>query len=108
MTTRETNTGARRRRLAVKEPRRQWEGASSWVPHLVAGSIIGETSLHLLLGPNHLRIGFAEVVASLDLSCSVVFRSLMIGIDQGIITESQETFGEPIRAVLLCAGEHFV
>jgi hypothetical protein len=31
-------------------------------------------------------MGFAEVVASLGLSCFVVFCSLMIGIDQGIIT----------------------
>jgi len=64
--------------------------------------------LHRLLGRSHLRIGFAEVVASLDLSCSVVFRSLMIGIDQAIITERQETFGEPMGRVLLCAGEYFV
>jgi hypothetical protein len=40
----------------------------SRVPHLVAGSVIGEPSLHRLFGRKHLRIGFAEVVASLGLS----------------------------------------
>ena len=42
--------------------------------------------MHRLLGRKRLRMGFAEVVASLGLSCFVVFCSLMIGIDQGIIT----------------------
>jgi hypothetical protein len=36
----------------------------------------------------------------------VVFRSLMISIDQRIITERQEAFSEPIGGVLLYAGEH--
>ena len=47
---------------------RQSGRAGSRVPHLVAGSIIREPSLHRLFGRKHLRIGFAEVVASLALS----------------------------------------
>src|SRR6202007_1886357 len=39
-------------------------------------------------------------------SRSMVFRSLMICIDQRIIAERQETFSKPIGGVPLCAGEH--
>ena len=37
----------------------------------------------------------------------MVFRSLMIRIDQRIITERQETFSELIDGVLLCGSKHF-
>jgi hypothetical protein len=53
----------------------------------------------------HLPIGIDDVIAALGLSCFVVFRSLMISIDQRIIAERQETFSEPIGGMLLCAGK---
>jgi hypothetical protein len=37
----------------------------------------------------------------------VILPSLMIGIDQGIVGERQQTFGEAVEGVLLYACEHF-
>jgi hypothetical protein len=37
----------------------------------------------------------------------VIFPSLMIGIDQSIVSERRNTFGEFINGVLLCGSEHF-
>jgi hypothetical protein len=48
----------------------------------------------------------AEVVAALGSNLSVIFPSLMTGIDQSIVSERQETFGELIDRVLLCGSEH--
>jgi hypothetical protein len=47
----------------------------------MAGSIIREPISHRLFGRKCLRVGFAEVVASLNLRCSEIIRSLMISID---------------------------
>jgi hypothetical protein len=41
------------------------------------------------------------VVAVLGTGCSVIFPSLMIGIDQSIVSERRKTFGELIDGVLL-------
>jgi hypothetical protein len=51
------------------------------VPHFVAGSIVREAISHRLFGRKCLPVGFAEVVATLSLSCSEIIRSLMISID---------------------------
>jgi hypothetical protein len=67
--------------------------------------IIGEAIPHRFFARKFLLASINDVVAALRLSCSVVFRSLMIRIDQRIITERQETFSEPIGGVLLCASE---
>ena len=48
-----------------------------------------------------------EVVAVLGTGVSVILPSLMIGIDQGIVGERQQTFGEAVEGVLLYASEHF-
>jgi hypothetical protein len=37
----------------------------------------------------------------------VIFPSLMIGIDQGIVSERRNTFGKFINGMLLCGSEHF-
>lgn len=70
--------------------------------------MVREPSLHRLFRRKHLRIGFAEVVATLGPSCSVILPSLMIGIDQRIVAEQRKTFGELIDGVLLCGSEHFL
>ena len=49
----------------------------------------------------------AEVVAALGTGVSVIFPSLMIGIDQSIVAERRNAFGELIDGVLLCGSEHF-
>jgi len=41
------------------------------------------------------------------MGCSVIFPSLMIGIDQSIVSQRWKTFGELIDGVLLCGSEHF-
>ena len=51
------------------------------VPELVAASVIREPISHRLFGRERLRVGFAEVVATLGPSGSMIISSLMIGID---------------------------
>jgi len=63
--------------------------------------------MHRLFGRKTLGIGLAEIVAALGTCCSVIFPSLMIGIDQSIVSERRNTFGEFINGVLLCGSEHF-
>gem|GEM_PF-5811777 len=65
-----------------------------------------EATPHRLFGRKTLGSGFVEVVAALGTGVSVIFPSLMIGIDQRIVAERLKTFGEAINDVLLCAGEH--
>jgi hypothetical protein len=93
-------TNSERRGMAMR--------AGSRVPELVAGSIVKEPITHCLFGRKRLRVGFAEVVATFDPSCPMIIRSLMIGIDQGVIAECEETFGESIDGVLLCDAEHLL
>ena len=50
---------------------------------------------------------FVEIVAVLGTGVSVILPSLMIGIDQGIVGERQQTFGEAVEGVLLYGSEHF-
>ena len=78
------------------------------VPHFVAGSIVREAISHRLFGRKCLPVGFAEVVATLSLSCPEIIRSLMISIDYGIVAEREQTLGELIDGVLLCGGEHLL
>ena len=59
-----------------------------------------------LFGRKTLGAGFGEVVAALGTGVSLIFPSLMIGIDQKIVAERLKTFGKAINGVLLCAGEH--
>jgi hypothetical protein len=65
-----------------------------------------EATLHRRFGRKTLGAGFGEVVAALGPGVSVIFPSLMIGIDQSIVAERLKTFGEAINGVLLWAGEH--
>ena len=65
-----------------------------------------EARSHRCFGHKTLGAGFVEVVAALGTGVSVILPSLMIGIDQRIVAERGQTFGEPIEGVLLCAGEH--
>lgn len=80
----------------------------SRIPRFMAGSIIREPILHRLFGRKCLSVGFAEVVATLRLSRSEIFRGLMISIDQGVIAEREQILGESIDGVLLCGGEHLL
>jgi hypothetical protein len=48
----------------------------------------------------------AEVVAALGSNFSVIFPSLMTGIEQSIVSERRKTFGELIDRVLLCGSGH--
>jgi hypothetical protein len=66
-----------------------------------------EATPHRLFGRKTLGAGFVEVVAALGTGVSVIFPSLMIGIDQRIIAERRNAFGELIDGVLLCGSEHF-
>jgi hypothetical protein len=69
--------------------------------------IVREAIPHRLFGRKIHRVGLAEVVfAALGTGCSVIFPSLMIGIDQSIVSERRKTFGELIDGVLLCGREH--
>ena len=61
---------------------------------------------HRLLGRETLGASFVEVVAVLGTGVSVILPSLLIGIDQRIVGERQQTFGELIDDVLLCGSEH--
>jgi uncharacterized protein (DUF1330 family) len=67
--------------IRLSRHKRQGQQPRSRVPRIVAGSIIVKPISHRLFGRKRLRVGFAEVIATLSPSCSVVFRSLMIGID---------------------------
>ena len=67
-----------------------------------------EATLHRRFGRKTLGAGFVEVVAALGTGVSVIFPSLMIGINQRIVAERLKTFGEAINGVLLCVGEHLV
>jgi hypothetical protein len=62
---------------------------------------------HRLFSRNTFRIGLGEVVADLLMGCSVIFPSLMIGIDQSIVSQCWKTFGELIDGALLYGSEHF-
>ena len=63
--------------------------------------------MHRLFGRKTLCIGLAEIVAVLGAGLCVIFPSLMIGIDQSIVSERRNTLGELINGVLLCGSEHF-
>ena len=76
------------------------------VPLFVAASIIREAIPHRLFGRKTLRVGLAEIVAALGTGFSLIFPSLMMGIDQSIVSERRKTFGESIDGVLLCGSEH--
>src|ERR1700746_595168 len=56
--------------------------AGSRIPQLVAALIIREAIPHCLLGRKTFCVGFADIVAALSTGFSVIFPSLMIGIDQ--------------------------
>jgi hypothetical protein len=68
---------------------------------------IRKATPHRLLGRETLGASFVEVVAALGSGVSVILPSLMIDIDQGIVGERQQTFGEAVEGVLLYASEHF-
>ena len=69
--------------------------------------IIQKATPHRLLGRETLGASFVEVVAALGAGLSVILPSLMIGIDQGIVGERQQTFGEAVEGVLLYGSEQF-
>jgi hypothetical protein len=64
-----------------------------------------EARSHRRFGRKTLGSGFIEVIAALGTGVSVILPSLMIGIDQRIVAERRETFGELIDGVLLCGSE---
>jgi hypothetical protein len=66
-----------------------------------------EATPHRRFGRKTLGAGFVEVVAALGTGVSVIFPSLMIGVDQRIVAERRNAFGELIDGVLLCGSEHF-
>jgi hypothetical protein len=65
-----------------------------------------EATPHRLFGRKTLGAGFVEVVAALGTGVSVIFPSLMIGIDQRIVAERRNAFGELTNGVLLSGSEH--
>jgi hypothetical protein len=69
--------------------------------------IIREAIPHRFFGRKTLCAGLYQVVAALGNGSSVIFSSLMVGIDQSIVVEGRQTFGELVEGVLLCGGEHF-
>src|SRR6266478_7023853 len=83
------------------------EQAGARLPQLVAALIIREAIPHRLFGRKTLCIGLAQIAAVLGTGVSVILPSLMIGIDQGIVGERQQTFSEAVEGVLLYASEHF-
>src|SRR5271170_6007268 len=83
------------------------ERAGSGVPQLVSGAIIRETISHRLFGRKPLRAGFADVVANFSLSCSVIFRGLMVGVVQRIVAQRIKAFSELIGGVPVCGSQHF-
>jgi hypothetical protein len=83
------------------------EQAGSRIPQLVPTLIIREAIPHRLFGRETLCVGLAEIVAAFGTGFSVIFPSLMIGIDQSIVAERRKTFGELIDRVPLYGSEHF-
>jgi len=77
------------------------------VPRLVAALIIRKALLHRRFGRKTFGARFAKVVAALGTGVSMILPSLMIGIDQSIVAERRQTFGEAVDGALLCGGEHF-
>jgi hypothetical protein len=69
--------------------------------------MIQEAIPHRGFGRKTLGAGFVDDVAALGFGVSVIFPSLMMGIDQGIVSERRQTFGEAINGALLCGSEHF-
>ena len=68
--------------------------------------IIRKATPHRLLGRETLGASFVEVIAALGSGVSVILPCLMIGIDQGIVGERQETFGEAGEGAPLHKSEH--
>jgi len=66
-----------------------------------------EARSHRRFGRKTLGAGFVDVVAALGPGVSMILPSLMMGIDQGIVGERQQTFGEAVEGVLLYGSEHF-
>jgi hypothetical protein len=73
-----------------------------------SGFDIREPISHRLLDRECLCVGFAEVLATLSPSCSEIFDSLMICIDQSVIAEREKTLDESIDGMPLCDGEHLL
>jgi hypothetical protein len=69
--------------------------------------IIQEAIPHRGFGRKILSAGFVDDVAALGAGVSVIFPSLMMDVDQGIVSERRQTFGEAINGALLCGSEHF-
>jgi hypothetical protein len=63
--------------------------------------IIRKTLSHRRFGHKTFGAGFAEVIAALGTGVSVILSSLMIGIDQRIIAEDRQAFGELVDGALL-------
>jgi hypothetical protein len=74
---------------------------------LVAALIIREAIPHRIFSRKTPCVRLVEIVTALGTGFSVIFPSLMIGIDQSIVAERRKTFGELIDGVLLCGTEHF-
>ena len=66
-----------------------------------------EATPHRRFGRKTLGAGFVDVVAALGPGVSMILPSLMMGIDQGIVGERQQTFGEAVEGALLYGSEHF-
>jgi hypothetical protein len=56
--------------------------------------VIREAIPHRLFGRKTLCVGLVEIVAALGTGFSVIFPSLMIGIDQSIVAERCKTLGK--------------
>src|SRR6266851_1786575 len=97
------------RPLAAIATRALGNGGRSWFTGTVACSGLDNqgSDPSRLFGRKTLRVGLAEVVAALGTGCSVIFPSLMIGIDQSIVSERRKTVGELIEGMLLYGSEHF-
>ena len=63
-----------------------------------------EATPHRRFGRKTLGAGFVEVVAALGPGVSVILPSLMISINQRIIAERGQTFGEPIEGRSVARG----
>jgi hypothetical protein len=87
----------------------RWAPGIGWFTDNVADSGFDNRGAipHRLFGRKTLCVGLAEIVAVLGTGFSVIFPSLMIGIDQSIVPERRNTFGELINGVLLCGSQHF-
>jgi hypothetical protein len=64
-----------------------------------------EARSHRRFGRKTLGAGFVDVVAALGAGVPVILPSLMIGVDQGIVGERQQTFGKAVEGVLLYGSE---